>query len=73
MKKIFLALAIIGMTGFAFGQQQAASKDSKDSKTCTHTCTDKSCKKGACVKSDKKASSTSSSTSTTTKSSSDKK
>ena len=73
MKKLILAVAIVGMTGFAFGQQAAsASKDSKDSKcskACMKSCgNDKTCKKGACAKDSKSTTST-----TTTKTASDKK
>ena len=70
MKKLILAAAILGMTNFAFAQDKAASKDSKDSKTCTKSCSgDKKCckKGGTCDKDGKKAAPT---TTTTT---SDKK
>jgi uncharacterized protein HemX len=75
MKKIFLAAAIIGMSGFAFGQQQqtaSASKDSKCSKSCMKSCGDKSCKKGSCCTKDGKKA-TSSNSASSTKAASDKK
>ncbi len=70
MKKLFVAAAILGMTSFAIGQQAAGSKDSKDSKACTKSCSDKKCckKEGTCDKSSKTCKPSSSSTATTTKS-----
>jgi len=64
MKKLFLAVAIVGMTGFAFGQQQQAASTSKDSKATTKTCTDKKCckKDGSCTKDSKKSTTTSTTT-----------
>ena len=68
MKKIFLTIAVVGMTGLAFGQQQqtaTTSKDSKCTKSCMKSCGDKSCKKGSCCTKDgKKTSSTATSTAT---------
>jgi hypothetical protein len=57
MKKVFLAAALIGMTSFAFGQQQqtasgTSSKDAKCSKSCMKSC-GKSCKKGSCTNASK--------------------
>lgn len=67
MKKLFVAAAILGMTSFAFGQQAAGSKDSKDSKTCTKSCSDKKCCKGdgSCSKSSKTCKSSAAATTTT--------
>lgn len=51
MKRIFLAIAIIGMTGFAFGQQQqnaTNTKNAKCSKACMKAC-GKNCRKGSCA------------------------
>lgn len=64
MKKLFLAAAILGMTSFAFGQQQAGSK-TKD-KTCTKSCSSdkKCCKKGGSCDKDKKASASTTTTTT---------
>jgi len=65
MKKLFLAAAFIGMTGFAFGQQatSATSKDTKCSKACMKSCGDKGCKKGACCTKDGKKATTTTTTS----------
>lgn len=65
MKKLFIAVALIGITGFAFGQQQQATsnaKTTKCSKTCTKSC-GKNCKKGCCTAPAKTSSATSTSTS----------
>lgn len=67
MKKLMLAIAIVGITGLAFGQQQASTatkgKDAKCSKQCMKDCKagDKSCNKGACEK-DSKGTTTSTAT-----------
>jgi len=67
MKKLFLAIAIIGMTGSAFAQQQqstssSSSKDAKCSKACMKSC-GKSCKKGSCTNISKSTSISATSTS----------
>ena len=57
MKKLFLIIAVAGMTGLAFGQQQqtaTTSKDGKCTKACMKSCGDKSCKKGSCCTKDGK-------------------
>jgi len=68
MKKLFLAAALIGMTSFAFGQQQqstasTSSKDTKCSKSCMKSC-GKSCKKGSCSNTSKTTSTAPASTTT---------
>jgi hypothetical protein len=73
MKRLFLALAIIGMTGFAFGQQQQSSsstssantKDAKCSKSCMKAC-GKNCKGGSCTHASATGTSTSKNSSSTT-------
>ena len=74
MKKILLAAAIIGMTGFAFGQQQqsaSTTKTAKCSKACMKSC-GKGCTSGTCTH-NHAGKSSSTTTSTTTKSTNDKK
>lgn len=64
MKKLFLTVAVLGMTGMAFGQQQQSasnSKNTKCSKACMKSCGDKSCKKGSCCAKDGKKSASSTS------------
>lgn len=69
MKKLFLAIAIVGMTGFAFGQSSStatSAKDAKCSKSCMKSC-GKNCKGGSCTHaSSTTGTSTSKSSSTTT-------
>lgn len=69
MKKIFLAIAIIGMTGFAFGQQQQSASTSKSSNKCSKACMKscgKGCTSGSCTHNHNSKSSTTATKSTPT-------